>query len=153
MMGNPYTQFLKICFSILDLSLSPMGKLAWIIDITIAYPDKRPLDLPTILLGYRQPCKTVMFYRVYRSDEVPQDTDAMTHWLYRRFEEKERILDSFYKTGKIPAKEFCTNPQPPQVIPQDYLRFAILHLFFITSTYVHVQLFLTAYEYYNFMMQ
>jgi lysophosphatidylglycerol acyltransferase 1 len=64
----------------------------------------------------------------------------MTKWLYDRFVEKEELLDAYYKTGKFPTEGFCASPIPPQEVSQDCLRFAILHLFFITSSYIHFQL-------------
>jgi lysophosphatidylglycerol acyltransferase 1 len=64
----------------------------------------------------------------------------MTTWLYERFIEKERILEAYYTTGQFPYREFSETREPPQVVRQDPLRFLILHLFFITSTYVHFQL-------------
>lgn len=64
----------------------------------------------------------------------------MTKWLYDRFVEKEKLLETFYKTGQFPTDGFCTSPIPPQEVSQDCLRFAILHLFFITSSYIHFQL-------------
>ncbi|GLV37193.1 hypothetical protein CBL_01977 [Carabus blaptoides fortunei] len=128
------------------------NNLAWILDITIAYPDGKPLDLPTIILGYRPPCKTLLFYRLYPCSEVPMDHEEMTSWLYARFEEKEHMLEVFYRTGDIPSEQYCQSPTPPQLVTQDCLRFFILHLFFITSTYVHIQMFYAVYEYYSYLM-
>ncbi|KAK4886386.1 hypothetical protein RN001_002657 [Aquatica leii] len=132
--------------------INKLDRLSWVLDITIAYPNGEPLDLPTIILGHKQPCQTIMFYRLYRCDELPHDTEALTHWLYSRFEEKEKMLDSFYKTGTIPVSHYSSNPIPPNVIAQDYLRFIILHIFFITSTYLHLQFFMAAYNYCNYLM-
>lgn len=108
--------------------------------------------MATIIFGNRPPCKTLFFYRLYHCKDVPQDTEEMTQWLYKKFEEKERMLDLFYKTGKFPVKQFSQAPVQPHVVAQDCLRFLILHLFFITSTYIHVQMFLAAYDYYNYFM-
>jgi len=112
----------------------------WVLDITIAYPEGKPLDLGAIVTGYREPCKTFLFYRLFPCKEVPRDHEAMTKWLYDRFVEKEKLLETFYKTGQFPTDGFCTSPIPPQEVSQDCLRFAILHLFFITSSYIHFQL-------------
>jgi lysophosphatidylglycerol acyltransferase 1 len=64
----------------------------------------------------------------------------MTAWLYERFIEKERMLEAYYTTGQFPYREYCISPEAPQVVRQDPLRFVILHLFFLASTYVHFQL-------------
>jgi hypothetical protein len=42
----------------------------WVLDITIAYPDGKPLDLGAIVTGYRKPCKTFLFYRLFPCREV-----------------------------------------------------------------------------------
>lgn len=128
------------------------SKLEWILDVTIAYPNGEPLDLPTIIFGHRPPCKTTFLYRLYHCKDVPRDTEEMTRWLYKKFEEKEKMLDYFYKTGKFPVREYSQNPVQPHIVAQDCLRFLILHLFFITSTYIHIQMFLAVYDYYVYYM-
>lgn len=123
------------------------NKLGWILDITIAYPNGVPLDLSAIVFGHKPPCKTTLLYRLYRCNEVPQETEALTQWLYTRFEEKEKILENFYRTGRIPVHEYCNKPVSPHLVAQDCLKYLILHLFFITSTYIHIQMFTAVYEY------
>lgn len=44
--------------------------LEYILDITIAYPDRKPVDLPNIVHGWRDPCKIHMLYRLYKVSEV-----------------------------------------------------------------------------------
>lgn len=46
--------------------------LDYVLDITIAYPDGKPLDLPDIVTGIREPCETYLLYRLYHSSEVRQ---------------------------------------------------------------------------------
>ncbi|KAK9511902.1 hypothetical protein O3M35_000464 [Rhynocoris fuscipes] len=122
------------------------NQLRWVLDITIAYPDGKPLDLGTIVAGTRKPCQTFMFYRLYPSTELPVERDEVTKWLFTRWEEKERILEEFYKTGTMPVANYCPmssaegGPLPPQVVQQDPLRFLLLHLFFIASTYLHFRI-------------
>lgn len=74
------------------------------------------------------------------------DRDEVTKWLFTRWEEKEKILDEFYKTGTMPVADYCPmssvdgGPLPPQVVQQDPLRFLLLHLFFIASSYLHFRI-------------
>lgn len=127
-------------------------RIQWILDITIAYPNGWPVDLSHIVFGHREPCQTFIFYRLYPLKEVPDDPESMTKWLIQRWEEKEKMLERFYKTGKF-SNEFCHNEMtPPKVVVQDYLRFLILHVFFIASTYIHIQMFAAAYNYYNYLV-
>ncbi|XP_015513986.2 acyl-CoA:lysophosphatidylglycerol acyltransferase 1 isoform X1 [Neodiprion pinetum] len=110
-------------------------ELSWVLDITIAYPQGKPIDLPTIVTGSRPPCDTVLFYRVYPSSQVPKEPELLTKWLYDRWVEKEALLENFYKYGTFPQAP--GTPQNGSKIQQDPLRFLVLHLFFITSSYIH----------------
>lgn len=136
--------------------------LEYILDITIGYPNGKPLDLPNIVHGFRNPCQTYLFYRLYRSSEVPRDSESLTRWLYDRFFEKERLLEEFYRTGTFPSDSSSatttTTTTPgatthcgPTVVQQDLLRFLLIHLFFVTSSYVHYQLILMLINYSNVM--
>ncbi|XP_058826100.1 acyl-CoA:lysophosphatidylglycerol acyltransferase 1-like [Topomyia yanbarensis] len=119
--------------------------LEYILDITIGYPNGKPLDLPNIVHGLRNPCQTYLFYRLYHSSEVPRDSESLTQWLYDRFFEKEKLLEEFYRTGMFPCGSTGI------VVHQDLLRFLLIHLFFITSSYVHYQLILMLINYSNVM--
>ncbi|XP_050524291.1 acyl-CoA:lysophosphatidylglycerol acyltransferase 1-like [Daktulosphaira vitifoliae] len=111
-------------------------KLTWILDITIAYSEGKPLDLPTIIMGQRRACCTHMYYRLFPSSVVPRDQEEMTKWLFDRWEEKERLLEIFYSTGEFPGHK----GRQSSVIQQDCVRFLILHLFFIASSYAHYRI-------------
>ncbi|XP_061100031.1 acyl-CoA:lysophosphatidylglycerol acyltransferase 1 [Conger conger] len=79
----------------------PRG-LQWVVDITIAYPNARPMDIQTWIFGYRDPTVTHVHYRVYPIKDVPMETELLTDWLYQRFVEKEDLLAHFYQTGAFP---------------------------------------------------
>ncbi|KAJ8966141.1 hypothetical protein NQ314_003720 [Rhamnusium bicolor] len=149
--GPKCSAFNNNCNSVRN-QLSEVAKIEWILDITIGYPKGWPIDLSHIVFGHREPCQTVLFYRLYPCKEVPKDSESMTKWLFQRWEEKEKMLEKFYKTGEF-SGEFCHNEMsPPKVVVQDYLRFLILHIFFIASTYIHIQMFTAAYNYYNYLV-
>ncbi|EEB13245.1 conserved hypothetical protein [Pediculus humanus corporis] len=97
------------------------ARIRWILDITIAYPQGVPLDLPTIITGSRPPCQTLLFYRLYKSSQIPDGKEEMTNWLYKIFQEKEEMLEKFYATGVFPVKDFCRFPSPNRLIIQDNL--------------------------------
>lgn len=44
--------------------------LDYVLDVTVAYPDRIPLDLLDIVTGIRPACKTHFLYRLYHSSEV-----------------------------------------------------------------------------------
>lgn len=53
-----------------EAEISAKKTLKYVLDITIAYPDGKPLDLPNIVTGMRRSCQTHLLYRLYRCSEV-----------------------------------------------------------------------------------
>lgn len=152
-------------------STSTTTNLDYILDITIGYPNGKPLDLPNIVTGMRDAFDTHFLYRLFPTSQVyktnaitpyigsshsnhslvahtqiPKDEEGLTKWLFDRWSEKEQLLAEFYRTGAFPA---CPNALVPQLVQQDMLRFVIINLFFITSSYVHLQMFYAVLGYCN----
>ncbi|KAI9560805.1 hypothetical protein GHT06_011757 [Daphnia sinensis] len=111
--------------------------LKWIIDLTIAYPDGKPLDILTIFMASAAPCNTIFHYRCYPISEVPTDNELLKQWVYDRYIEKDSLLAKYYETGKFPDHrrpgEFCR----PRPVLHDGFRTVILHVLYITSTLFH----------------
>lgn len=76
---------------------------------------------------------------------MPKTEAALGAWLTERWVEKEAMLEDYYATGSFT----CPTKIPPTVVEQDMLRFLIINLFFMTSTYVHYKLFYILLEYCN----
>lgn len=53
-----------------EAEISSRKTLKYVLDITIAYPDQKPLDLGDIVTGIRRSCQTHLLYRLYRCSEV-----------------------------------------------------------------------------------
>lgn len=119
-------------------------KIKFVLDVTIAYPGGRPLDLQTIFGGWRPTCNTIFHYRRWNIEEIPRSEEALTTWLYDRYQEKENILQDYYDSGSFPKVVTPHLPphQPQQPVPQlpgdtlihDHLEFIVRHGFFIMST-------------------
>ncbi|CAB3240779.1 unnamed protein product [Arctia plantaginis] len=88
--------------------------IEWVLDVTIAYPNRIPLHLVDVVCGIRPPCTTHLHYRLYPSSEVPTDNEGMTQWLYDRFIEKDKMLEEFYATGKFPPQVGPANSSTKQ---------------------------------------
>ncbi|XP_045499668.1 acyl-CoA:lysophosphatidylglycerol acyltransferase 1-like [Colias croceus] len=112
--------------------------IEWILDVTIAYPERVPLHLTDVVCGIRGACTTHIHYRLYPSSEVPSDSEGMTNWLYDRFIEKDKMLEEFYRTGQFPAKG--STPLVTRPVRQDNVRYLILHLFFLASTFIQYKI-------------
>lgn len=127
--------------------MSKIPKIEWVVDATIAYSKGWPIDLSHIVFGNRPPCRTTIFYRLYPVKELPQESEALTKWLIDRWSEKENMLSHFYKTGEFPDEAYRHSTRSnPKTVDQDYLRFLILNVFFIASTYIHLQMLTAAYQ-------
>lgn len=65
--------------------------------------------------------------------QVPREPELLSKWVYDRWAEKEALLENFYKHGTFVGSSSAEGSK----IQQDPLRFLVLHLFFITSSYIH----------------
>ncbi|XP_011871935.1 PREDICTED: acyl-CoA:lysophosphatidylglycerol acyltransferase 1-like [Vollenhovia emeryi] len=110
-------------------------EISWILDITIGYPDGKPLDLTTIVTGWGPPCKTVLFYRLFPSSVVPHETEQLTKWLYDRWVEKEALLEHFYKHGTFLGTNGSNRTSSK--IHLNPLKMLVSHLFFMMSNYIY----------------
>lgn len=53
-----------------EAEISSKKTLKYVVDITVAYADRKALDLGDIVMGTRRSCQTNLLYRVYRCSEV-----------------------------------------------------------------------------------
>ncbi|KAK7028912.1 Acyl-CoA:lysophosphatidylglycerol acyltransferase 1 [Halocaridina rubra] len=124
-------------------------KIKYLLDVTVAYPGGRPLDLQTIFGGWRPSCDTIFYYRKYGIEEVPRDRDDLESWLFKRYQEKEEILQEYYNTGTFPnvPTPHSSEHQPENVVTlprsrvvHDPIDFILRHCFYIASTWIWLQL-------------
>lgn len=114
--------------------------LKWIIDITIAYPKGKPLDLLHMIFGSLAPCQTVMHFRRYRAEDVAHTGDALLKWVYDRWVEKDRLLAHFYETGKfpiLPISEGIRN-DGPKTLSLKWWWYSVLNVLFFLSACLHL---------------
>ena len=61
--------------------------------------------------------------------------------MYDRYEEKEHMLDHYYKYDKLPSMavpQRCLPLRTDGIMQVDLLHISLYHLFFIVSTYLHI---------------
>ena len=114
--------------------------MKYLIDITIGYPEGKPLDGLCILGGHRPPCETAVLYRVYPIQDIPCQGEALLMWMYKRWEEKEELLQSFYSTGRFP-QELSTGglkqaKQKEELLELNKWKMLAIHIFYISSAYM-----------------
>nr|XP_040016498.1 acyl-CoA:lysophosphatidylglycerol acyltransferase 1 isoform X1 [Gasterosteus aculeatus aculeatus] len=122
--------------------------LQWVVDVTIAYPKARPMDIQTWIFGYRPPTVTHVHYRMYPIKEVPVEAKALTSWLYQRFVEKEELLTHFYDKGSFPSqdgqKEAASRPMildPVWLCAIQSFAFASAYIWYSVLQYLYCCLF------------
>jgi len=82
----------------------PLGPgFRYLVDVTLAYPNGEPLDLLQLILANRPACEVAVHYRLIKINEVPHDEQELTMFMYRLWEEKEKLLDHFYREGEFPG--------------------------------------------------
>ena len=58
--------------------------LAWVVDMTLAYPGGEALDMPGMFMGSCPPCHIHVHYRAYPITDLPDTSQAQLTWLYDR---------------------------------------------------------------------
>ncbi|KAK2707616.1 acyl-CoA:lysophosphatidylglycerol acyltransferase 1-like [Artemia franciscana] len=115
--------------------------MKYIVDVTIAYTNGKPLDIFDILIGRSEPRDTVFHYRVYSVSQLPEKNSEIATWMYDRYAEKDEMLESYYRTGVYPDKDYTQfRKMKSRKLPTDYTYFILLHLFFIASSLFHLSL-------------
>ena len=82
-----------IIFSSGDSSSKYSATLDKIVDVTIAYPDGKPLGLFDILSAWRPPCTIHVHYKIFDIEQLPRKTKELRHWMYKLYTEKEKLLE------------------------------------------------------------
>jgi len=134
----PRTGALDVVMKVLgpDSELEDGNKIERIVDMTIAYPGGKPLDIQSIIFGWRNPCNTHVHYRSWDVKELPKTPEELFNWMVNLYVQKEQMLDEYYKTGEFPYKMFEDSSRQeniPRTVTHDPLRFLTLHIFFIVS--------------------
>jgi len=144
----PRTGALDVVMKVLgpDSQLEEANKIERIVDMTIAYPEGKPLDLQSIILGWRPPCNTHVHYRSWDVKELPKTSEELFNWMVNLYQQKEQMLDEYYKTGEFPYKKFEDRSKQeniPMTVTHDPLRFLTLHIFFFVSALMFIKIFMS----------
>jgi len=107
------------------------NRIKWVIDVTIGYPERQPLDLFTITSASRPPCQVSVHYRCYKADSVPCEHDELLRWLYDRWAEKDRLLDHFHRTGEFPVAS--SDPPAPRLLAMSNTRSILINMLLVVS--------------------
>jgi len=76
------------------------GQLDAVYDITIGYVN----GVPTLWQWIKGHVRHVNLHvRRFAIDEMPEESDALTEWLMKRFTEKDGLLDYYYRHGVFPT--------------------------------------------------
>ncbi|RUS73212.1 hypothetical protein EGW08_019034 [Elysia chlorotica] len=115
--------------------------LKWLIDATLVYKDAKPLDMLGMCIGYCPRDLITFHYKAYRVKDIPRELPALTDWLYQRYVEKDKALESFYKNGKfsdeVLSEQRLLRPMVPHHLHFDVLLNILVHAFCIGSFYLH----------------
>lgn len=87
-----------------------------------------------MFFGLNKPCQTLVHFKKYLVSEIPKEHEALTQWLYKRYEEKDRMLGEFYTKGEL--RNGPSQRQRPLIYSHAYA-WLILAAFFI-STVFHI---------------
>ena len=138
--GLSESTLVKMSFCLLSDVPSEHRCVKWVIDLTLAYPDGDPLDMPGMCIGWYKPRHNRVHYRAYPVSEIPPDIDGRTKWLYDRYVEKEHLLDEFYKKNQNLDDSDAQTRQLPRMkrreVPFSLLHYSLAYIFYAISAYV-----------------
>ena len=80
--------------------------------------------------------------------QLPATSDGIKEWMYKLYYEKEEMLEEFTKTGTFPHWKFARNGDAtsrPRPLVHDPVKFFLLHVFFLTSTYIMIRAVMAVY--------
>ena len=79
--------------------------LRWVVDVTLAYKKETPSSLSSFLHGTDYASDAIFHYKIYSANQVPLGEDQLRNWLYKRYEEKDKLLEEYHRTGRMAARE------------------------------------------------
>uniref|UniRef100_A0A1I7YM83 PlsC domain-containing protein n=1 Tax=Steinernema glaseri TaxID=37863 RepID=A0A1I7YM83_9BILA len=77
--------------------------IEYIVDCTLGYPKGEVVELGKAMTGEWPNNDTTVsvHYRIHKADPAWADEKELQKWLYARYEEKDQLLDEFYRTGRF----------------------------------------------------
>ena len=82
--------------------------------------------------------------------QLPATSEGIKEWMYKLYYEKEEMLEEFEQTGVFPHHKFAKNgeaTEKPRHLVHDPVRFFLLHVFFLTSSYIMFQAVMAVHSY------
>lgn len=112
--------------------------LEYIVDCTIGYPNGNVPHLKSWMLGElsTRTSNVAVYYRIHRVKPEWRNEETLKKWLYQLYEEKDNLLDNFYKTGKFPRGTL----KEPRVVQYSLGQCLLVELFWIFLFYAHYSL-------------
>ncbi|KAI6191936.1 putative 1-acyl-sn-glycerol-3-phosphate acyltransferase acl-12 [Aphelenchoides bicaudatus] len=80
--------------------------LEYVVDCTLGYPNGEVVDLGQAMLGDwpRNNSNVAVHYSIHKVKSEWQDEEKLKEWLYKRYEEKDKLLEHFYAKGTFNGK-------------------------------------------------
>jgi len=105
--------------------------IEYVIDCTLGYPKGDVVELGKAMTGEWPENNTTVaiHYRIYKADPAWADEKILQKWLYERYEEKDQLLDNYYKTGKFDSA--------PRHIYFPFSRAIMVQVFWMVLFYGH----------------
>ena len=121
---------------LLDFFSDNPGRIKYLIDFTIGYPENIPLDMGNVIFNSLPPRKISVLYRLYPISEVPLDPEGLQTWMFNMYAEKDKLLEEFYRTGEFP--EIPDSKRAPGVrkMPKRHLLYSNAYLIGVQFVFI-----------------
>ena len=81
----------------------------------MGYPGGEAFGMLDMCTQPRASTTVVFHYTAHHIKDIPTDPEKVKEWMYKKFIQKEAMLETFYKTGHFPEKK--PSPYGLDVIP------------------------------------
>ena len=108
-----------------------------IVDVTIGYPDGKPIGFYAIMLGLRKGCAINVHYRIFDVYNIPtKNQTQLRNWIYQLYQEKDDFLEEYYLSGQFSNEnERSGNRKMPRQIKHLKWKYYFFNAFYLLSLY------------------
>jgi lysophosphatidylglycerol acyltransferase 1 len=84
---------------------SDQPSIEYIVDCTLGYPNGQVVNLGSAMVGEWPSgnSNVAIHYSIHKVDKSFGNEEMLKEWLYKRYEEKDKLLEQFYLTGRFPG--------------------------------------------------
>uniref|UniRef100_A0A915I7M4 Acyltransferase C-terminal domain-containing protein n=1 Tax=Romanomermis culicivorax TaxID=13658 RepID=A0A915I7M4_ROMCU len=112
-------------------------QVRYLIDVTIIYEKiDKPLNILDFITGLRSPTTIRVVYNAQPASLLPSDEEPLLERMYQIWEQKEKMMAEYYRTGQIPGHP----DKEARTLNFSYTRFFVQRAVFYSLGYLYFKM-------------